>query len=1188
MSEHGNETQPGASDERFADHRSFRASLVQLLRRQIFGPSVGDGDTDLGELLTVSPLQLYATGVLFPQRLIQNLLEGGAEPASGDETVQLDDNLAEPEVKEVTKGFGNMSDAGTGSDEREPLNLANEFSPSACGISFRLEGPASLVARVSYGTYSASKKTEPHPRAGQTGVDGTVFPETREVPAYLRKHYDFRVPIAIGEKIGALDSIEINKEDKNLKLHVTIRERAKRSLVVSAMIVNHLTANRDGICTNEDAYFQVAVEVSESSGGSVFLPIDRDEGSASNDQETIALELLYRHRRAFALGHGVAGDWNRSEDLSMKGRTDWVASAALPTYELKPILPRQQGAGKADLQLSMSFLCDAAGQQEPEALIIQALTTLAEDYQYWIDETSRGSETLEQRLGKAARINLANCRKCLERILTGIEVLRSDRRAMLAFRLMNRAMLIQQYHSSVLRFREAGSPFPDIPPGYRNLPEERKWYPFQLAFILMNIAGMSSHEAPERALVDLIWFPTGGGKTEAYLGLAAFTICMERLMGSAPGVTVLMRYTLRLLTAQQFQRAAALVLALEMLRRENELGANLGSAEISIGLWVGQSLSPNKRSDARAALAKLRGERNAPNPFQVLRCPWCGVSFTGKTKGASGIAPDAGTAERSERTSHVSGHRHRSRKDAATSSDNSDVLGYQLLPLPNSSERTVRFVCPDPACPFGSERTPLPILVIDEDIYDSPPTILIGTVDKFAQLAWDRRVGRLFGLGLNAQPPALVIQDELHLISGPLGSIVGLYETVIDRLCSRDGRTHKIVASTATIRRAKEQCKDLYARDTFEFPPQAVRAGESYFAFEDRQAPGRLYIGFLGTAVKSHQTALVRACSPLLQGVCEPTTEDEAAKRAIIDPYGTMVWYFNTLRELGHAATLCTGDIPEFLKGLRYRLNIPYQNSRYLREIVELTSRLGAEEIPGILQQLEIPWQMKPSGQMPVDILLATNMIAVGVDVPRLGLLVISGQPKGTSEYIQASSRVGRRYPGLVVTVYAQTKSRDRSHYERFVAYHQSLYRHVEPTSVTPFSPQARDRGMRGVLIALARQIADVTTPDEVKRHGEQMREQIDTIVERVRALDNSETEEAQEELEAWLNFWRRYLPPDYGRMAGRVDVQTLAYPFGSVPDPVFQAAAWPVMTSMRNVDGTCEAQVLNVYEIANAEAEER
>jgi hypothetical protein len=512
-------------------------------------------------------------------------------------------------------------------------------------------------------------------------------------------------------------------------------------------------------------------------------------------------------------------------------------------------------------------------------------------------------------------------------------------------------------------------------------------------------------------------------------------------------------------------------------------------------------------------------------------------------------------------------------------------LGYQSART-EEGDRTVRLVCPDEACRFGPSSHGLPVYVIDEDIYTARPTIVIGTVDKFAQISWSEQVGLLFGLGADVDPPALVIQDELHLISGPLGTIVGLYETAIDRLCSRDGRIHKVVASTATIRRAHEQCKNLYAREAFEFPPQAIRAGESYFAFEDAEKPGRLYVGFLGTAVKSHQTALVRACSPLLQGVCTPSADTDDQKRDVIDPYGTLVWYFNSLRELGHAATLCMGDIPEFLKGLRHRLHIPFEDSRYLREVVELTSRLSADEIPGILQQLDIKWRMKPEGAPPVDILLATNMIAVGVDVSRLGLIVMSGQPKSTSEYIQATSRVGRQHPGLVLTVYTQTKSRDRSHYERFVGYHQSLYRHVEPTSVTPFSPQARERGMRGVLIALARQLGGVEAPSTIERHLKDVQRQIDAIIDRVRHVDFDEAEEAQDELSDWLNFWRRYAPPQYGRMGGSVDDQTLAFPFGSVPDDQFQREAWPLLTSMRNVDGTCEAQVLNVYDLADANAD--
>jgi hypothetical protein len=1132
--------------DRFGSHENFRNGLVEDLRRQLLGPISEDSDEDKEEVLSISPLQLYATGVLFPQRLPQGLLEDSTDPETAEGSYSGDGDLSSVTLDEAKSNRGSYVDEGLSSIEREPLNLANEFSPSACGISFRLQQPTSLVVDLSYGTYAPETRSEPHPRAGQTGMDGKPFPATRDILEYRRTHHATLVPLEILDKTGALKPVDINGVESGLKLHVTVRRRSDDSLVVSIMAVNHKNAGAKVSPANEDAFFQVSLVVRQREGKPVFIPIDRDVGGSTDDAELASMELLYRHRRAFALGHGVAGDWNRDEALSEIGATDMVRSAAIPMYDLKPIKPRERPFDEADLRLSMSFLYDADGNSDPEKQIVQTLETLARDYAKWIAHIDEGVKTLDLRLKQAAINNLDNCRKCHARMLRGIETLRSNAIAMLAFRLMNKAMLVQQVRSQQLRLRELDTPYPEFLGGYRDPPGgERKWRPFQLAFILMNITGMVLGRDPERDLVDLIWFPTGGGKTEAYLGLAAFTICIERLTGPLPGTIVIMRYTLRLLTAQQFQRAATLALALEAMRQDHDLKANLGSAEISIGLWVGQSLSPNKRSDAKLALDRLKQDQYAPNPFQVLQCPWCGVTFTNRKR-----------------------------------------LGYQDVRVAVSTERSVRFICPDDNCRFGGKSAGLPVQVVDEEIYAAPPSIVIGTVDKFAQIAWDDRVGRIFGVGTDAPPPALIIQDELHLISGPLGTIVGLYETAIDKLCSRDGRTAKIVASTATIRRAQQQCHDLYARKAFEFPPQAIRAGESYFAFEDQESPGRLYVGFMGTAVKSHQTALVRACSPLLQGVCYPTTEEERSKRAIIDPYGTLVWYFNSLRELGHAATLCVGDIPEFLKGLCHRLRVPYENRRYIREIVELTSRRNADEIPAILQQLEEEWRMKPGKRPPVDILLATNMIAVGVDVARLGLIVMSGQPKSTSEYIQATSRVGRRYPGLVVTVYTQTKSRDRSHYERFVAYHQSLYRYVEPTSVTPFSPQARERGMRGVMIAFARLLAGISTPDLIVAKEDEFREQIDSIRARIEMVDQEELNEALAEIEEWLQFWKNYAPHEYGKMGGVPSDSTLVYPFGGVPDQAYQRDAWPMLTSMRNVDGTCAARVLNVYEVDDDQQE--
>jgi len=1115
-----------APDNPFRDSRAFRDNLVASTVRQLFGPLPNDSTDDQTETLTISPLQLYATGVLFPQKVLQGTLEDSVDPLTDDENETLE---AMPDELPVVETRAARED-GDGSDEREPLNLANEFSPSAAGISFAVGEAVPLVVYATWATYVPIAIEEAHPRAGEASLDGRSFPATRRIQAWRRVPGTREVPLAPASSVGAQSPIPLDV-DAMLSLRTTVRRRPDGQLIYSCMLVNERKAQGTAAPSCSDVFFQVGLRIVHANGNAVFLPIDRSVGEALDDPELASMDLLFRHRRAFALGHGTAGDWNRNEALSEKGAVDWVAAVAVPDYELKPIRPRTKAFREGrSLNLSMGFLFDAH-QGDPKTVIPAAMRDLARDYEAWIDDQMRIGG-LEGPLRKAADANLENCRACLARVLRGIDLLEREDDALTAFRLMNKAMFVQQHHSRLPR-RERTDPLPDGPGDGH----DKRWYPFQLGFILMNLASAFDADDDERRMVDLIWFPTGGGKTEAYLGLSAFTIILNRLRGEAAGCTVLMRYTLRLLTAQQFQRASALTLAIEALRRDRELDADLGKEPISIGLWVGRSLSPNSRDDARHRLRQLQQDKFAVNPFQVLQCPWCGVDFTDRSK-----------------------------------------LGYEEAKPRDGGARTVIFACPDDHCRFARVQGGLPILVVDEDIYAVPPTILNGTVDKFAQIAWDTQTGRLFGLGTTAPPPALVIQDELHLISGPLGTVVGLYETAIDRLCSRDGHVHKVVASTATIRRASEQCRDLYARDCFEFPPQAIRSGESYFAFEDGDAPGRRYVGFMGNAVKSHQTALVRACSPLLQNVCFPLTEEQVREREIVDPYGTLVWYFNSLRELGHAATLCVGDIPEFLKGYCHRRGIRPEARRYIREIIELTSRRGAEEIPEILRQLEIPWRLKPSGRPPVDVLLATNMIAVGVDVPRLGVIVMSGQPKGTSEYIQASSRVGRQVPGLVLTVYTQTKSRDRSHYERFVAYHQSLYRHVEPTSVTPFSPQARERGLMGVFVALARLLAEVESPDSISSFVGDVEDQIEAILARVSQIDKDETDDTRDELEKALAEWRRYAPPRYGRMGGVPSELTLMYPFGSVRDDTYQRHAWPVPTSMRNVDGTSIARVVTIY----------
>ena len=1047
-------------------------------------------------------LQLYATGVLFPQRILMAEMD----ISESDDTAPLVD--------------GDIFDSGTSaaggsetdrtdrpSDATEPLNLANEFSPAAMGLTFRVKSGTELICRIRAATY----RSEPDP-------------ERVHRQRYVREPIDELVTISTN-MFGVLDPVRVATLRGELSFELIIRENDGSS-VVSAMLVNKRTSSERS-ARYDACFFQVCLEVTSADGAPVFEPIDRQDGGVRED-ELDQLELLYRHRRSFALGHGVAADWNRDAVPSEEGRCNLIRTAALPQYEVQPVEPRSKHyRDGSTFNLSMGFLYAGDESADPEAAILKVLVGLVDDYAAWIEDLAH--EAIPSHLRAVSQDNILKCETCLGRMHEGIELLRKDKDAMVAFRLMNRAMFTQQQRSRLKPRKLGGEEVSQVDSGMEN-----KWRAFQLGFILMNLASATDPDHSDRKLVELIWFPTGGGKTEAYLGLAAFSILMRRLRNEGGGTAVLMRYTLRLLTRQQFDRASALIFALEQLRRESAMGIDLGDEPISIGMWVGTSLTPNRRSDACAKLRSLKTKPYQSNPFQILHCPWCRTDLT---------------------------------------EDN--FQGYRQENNHNG-EKTVRFRCPEPCCEFHSEH--LPILVIDDDIYDAPPTLVIGTVDKFAQLAWEDRTRNLFG-GDDGIAPSLIIQDELHLISGPLGTMVGLYETLIDKLCSRDGVPPKIVASTATIRRAADQCSALYNRKAFEYPPQGNQANDSYFAQQNDDAPGRLYIGFLGSALSSHQTALVRVTGPVLQfpNRFDPSDEKTAEH---LNPYGTLVWYFNTLRELGHAATLCAGDIPEYLKQLCGLENIPPEHRRMLDEPAELTSRRKAEEIPEILDQLAIDWRRGQRNPAPVDILLATNMIAVGVDIDRLGLMLVNGQPKGTSEYIQATSRVGRKYPGLVVVAYTQTKNRDRSHYERFVGYHQSLYRHVEPTSVTPFSPQARSRGMRGLLVAVARHLCGFESPKDIQNSSKALKldDELKWILGRIEDINEDECEDAGHELDDWLRDWRQYAPPAWGKMAGSVDEASLMLPFGAPADDQLLHAAWPVMTSMRNVDGSSSASVLSIY----------
>jgi hypothetical protein len=848
--------------------------------------------------------------------------------------------------------------------------------------------------------------------------------------------------------------------------------------------------------------------------------------------------LLFRKKKTFAVGHGCSPSWNDS-DIDF---TNVITTEAIPVYEIKPIVPNEL----KNVELKMFDLSDLSDKD-----ISVNLIKLNSEYENWINQQEEiANAELKDELLYTALRHIDSCRLCLSRMNEGIQLLNSNEKVNRAFKLMNRAMLLQQLHYSIEtrnwildRGNITGLKDAVIPDINNNSTWKQglgAWRPFQIAFILMNLNSMLNAQHPDREMVDLIWFPTGGGKTEAYLGLSAFTIFLKRLKDkNDSGTTVLMRYTLRLLTAQQFQRAAALICACDKIRKENE--NELGGARISIGLWVGE-LTPNRRDAARKAFQLMEQGREEQNSFIVLKCPWCGSQM--------GYLKEA-------RINKVKGYKRRR-------------VG---------TKETVIYQCDNLPCDFSKADFNLPLVVIDEDIYDNPPTLLIGTVDKFAMLTWRPEARTIFGFRGEDRltPPELIIQDELHLISGPLGSMVGLYETMIEELCTANNVKPKIIASTATISRAKEQINSLYGRGTNNvniFPAQCLSAGDSFFAYEDNASTGRIYAGIFASALPSHATAQVRVLSALLQSVKSIAVADEKER----DPYWTALTYFNSIRELGHAATLIRADIREYMNSIWIRKAIKGDERRFINRDIELTSRINSSDIPEYLEQLSKSWTGDKS-EYPVDVCLATNMISVGVDIPRLGLMTVIGQPKTTSEYIQATSRVGRskKGPGLVFTIYNCSKPRDRSHFEHFQEYHSKIYSKVEPTSVTPFSAPARERALHAILIGLIRFYAtdqSRTTPKPFP--AKDVIERVTQVIcNRVNLIDEEEYAKTLELIEEKLEYWKNELPMVYGKPFGQITDIPLMYSAGTNPPEEIKARAWATPTSMRNVDLTCEAYVI-------------
>lgn len=1145
-------------------HIQNREKVIATLREELIGPAPLGDEIDCSKEISFSsyeefrkpyrqsgtgdeilqrdaPLNRYGSGVLYP------FADAGGESIASVEVVQLlneeeqKNEQTDPLKPEAEKQIEQLIDKTAAASEDSDLDLssANKYLPSSMGVSFLAEFPSAsrLVVKATGARYIPKK----------------VFVEGKTHTWYLRQ------PVSIAAAFRGEDVLQAkakvktdevnfeNKDNLDLKIEVYSRPKAEDQRLITVCLINRTEGQgtRDEMSLFQ-AHFQA--EIVADDGLNHILPYP-EANAQKLDEEERSLALLYRNVQTFAVGHGCAADW-RDIDASQKAKS--VSAECFPVCETPSITPDIIKENGEKLEISMRVLAGL----DPDSDGMDELETLVVEYENWIRKKRIETQNLPNKFQNAADAHLTNCEKCAERMRDGLDYLKNNHQANFAFRLANHAVLLQQIRSGRdpriisidqqsqrLVFSEPFQPADlDAADSGRG-----KWRAFQIAFLLMSLRSTANGYDLDRQTVELIWFPTGGGKTEAYLGLTAFSSFMRRLKDlNDAGVNVLMRYTLRLLTAQQFQRACGLICAMEYLRRRHV--EKLGSTAFSIAVWLGGSVTPNSREDAKKNLRELSGSyNNAENKFIMLRCPWCRAQM-GRVEAA---------------------------KKFGRKTPSVIVAGYE------PSQGTVIFKCPDAQCDFHNK---LPVYVIDEDIYEHRPTLVIGTVDKFAMLAWNHHARSLFGINQegarDCSPPQLIIQDELHLISGPLGSIVGLYETLIEELCTdrRDeGRIPpKIVSSTATIRRFEDQIKNLYAREQVTlFPPPGLDAGDSFFARYARNedqtlAPGRKYIGINAPGLGSLQNTEVRTYTALLQAPREWSPEQQ-------DPWWTLLIFFNNLRMLGNTLTLFQSNVPDYIKVYNNRTRQPI---RYMNEIEELTGRLRSDQVPQALAKLEA--ERKTESDRTVDVCLASNIIEVGVDVDRLSLMAVIGQPKSTSQYIQVTGRVGRRRdrPGLVISVYSPSKPRDRSHFEKFRSYHERLYAQVEPTSVTPFSPPALERALHAVMAGYVRQLGGQSSIESPRPFPSHLIDQLyDLILDRVYIVDEKEHEMLRKTFEARRDEWERWEHRnwDWG-FSGQNSGSALLRPAGTWASDEDSLISWSTPQSMRNVDQEAQIQITRLY----------
>jgi len=1072
----------------------LREEIQQAIYRDLLGPV--NGETE--EVLEDNLLERYLLGILAPKTR-QKLAEEQKEQQ--DEDLPVSENSTEEGSSEAS------------------MPLSNTLFPSSFGLTFCVEQQVKAIQITArWGQYQRE--------------DSQIYQKENGEPKKIWQRYPME----------GIKRLELNKEKEEdwvikpeetpeIYARIKVRKSPQQDWIITIFLINGQNEAREHRASSWMFQPEIIVNSADLNFPYPFIrkPLAQvSELDPEIQQDLEQMSMLYRKEVEFAIGHGVSV----KVAPPVNNKTDQLKTCFIPSYEVpKSDFPSEKEIPELKgLVLDMEKLAQANISQ-----LVEYLSPLPKAYQAWLEKQQKQIPSLEQYQESGQRA-LNTCSEALVRLSKGINLLQENNQALEAFRLMNQAMAAQRTRSIYAEKRRRGD---NVKITDFEQSKYRSWRLFQLAFILINLPSLTDVHHQERDICDLLWFSTGGGKTEAYLGLTAYTLAIRRLQKNLgdrdgeKGVAVLMRYTLRLLTLQQFQRATTLICALEVIRRTHP--TLWGEEPFRIGLWVGQNTTPNRTEQCEQYLKQRTSQQRSigiGSPHQLTNCPWCGTRI-----------------------------------------DPSRDL--KIEPFSKGRGRTLVY-CSDSVaeCLFTPKYAPsegIPIVVVDEEIYRLLPSLLISTVDKFARMPWQGEVQMLFGQvngycerhGFRSpdlhdenrhkksgnlpaamtiehsqlRPPDLIIQDELHLISGPLGTLVGLYETVVEELCSWqvEGKKArpKVIASTATIRQASQQIKSLFNRQVQVFPPQAIDIEDNFFSYQitpSPEQPGRRYIGISapGRRMKATIIRVYLAALAAAQQLYEKYGNE-------VDPWMTLVGYFNSLRELGGTRRLVDDDIKTRLA----RMNERDLANRKIIAFDELTSRKDATEIPLLLDRLEMTFDPEQAAKReqqrknkeknftpePLDIILATNMISVGVDVKRLGLMVVCGQPKSTSEYIQATSRVGRSYPGLVITVYNWARPRDLSHYESFEHYHATFYQQVEALSVTPFAYGALDRALAALLVALVRLKGSEFNSNEaagkITREHPYIQAAIETILKRAQATEKQPVcDYISQQLGDLLDYW--------------------------------------------------------------------